>query len=571
MQSAVPELDPDGGPPGQSADVDVLVVGAGPVGLTAAALLSAADVRVMVVERNAGTSDEPKAISIDDESLRTFASAGLVDAVLPIITPGTGTRYYAADGQALFQARAAVPFRLGYPFKNPFAQPDLERALGSAAAADPRISVRFGTEFIDLAQDQDTVTGTLRDVANGQVRHVRSRYLLGCDGGRSAVRQLLGVGMIGRSHAEVWLVADTLRDPHTERFGMHHGDPNRPYVIIPGRGGRCRYEFLLHPGEGEPGEQVPFELIQRLLRDHRVIEPADVERAVNYRFHGLVADRWQVGRSFLLGDAAHMMPPFAGQGLNSGIRDAANLAWKIADVLHGRMTPAALETYQTERKAHSAATVRLSERLGSVVMTTNRRIAAHRDTVVRRAVSSPEGRAFFEEMRYRPYPDLSDGICATNDLAAGRLLGQPRVFDTTAHRELLLDELLGNGWALLGVDLQDSDWNLPLPDGIRTLAARQVTISVGDYLPPDTNERPVGVDVDGSLARELTQLGGRFVLVRPDRFIAASWNPGDVRNVANGLARYLHTPVPSSSISAPPHHRSRAHRTVDPEPTEVMS
>ncbi|MDQ2722223.1 MAG: bifunctional 3-(3-hydroxy-phenyl)propionate/3-hydroxycinnamic acid hydroxylase [Actinomycetota bacterium] len=534
---------PEDNAPSSTIDVEVLVVGAGPVGLTAAALLSAFGVDVLVVERNASTSEEPKAISIDDESLRTFAAAGLIDAVLPIVTPGTGTRYYGADGVPLFQARAAIPFRLGYPFKNPFAQPDLERALHSAAATDPRVQVRFGTEFVGLRQDEHGVTATVRELATGTRLTVRSRYLLGCDGGRSAVRDFLGVTMSGRSHSEVWLVADTLRDPHTERYGMHHGDPERPYVIIPGRGGRCRYEFLLHPGEGESSDAVPFDLIKRLLAEHRDIAPEDVERAVNYRFHSLVADSWCAGRTFLLGDAAHMMPPFAGQGLNSGIRDAANLSWKIADVLHGRLSPAALGTYEAERKAHSAATVRLSQRLGRVVMSTNPRVAAHRDTIVRRAMTTTEGRAFFEEMRYRPLPDLSTGLSVTDDLgAAGHVLGNPRVFDTTTHRTVLLDELLDNGWALLGVDLADTDWDLPLPAGVPALQPRSVTIAVDDHLPADSTTRPTGVDVDGSLERELAPLHGRFILVRPDHFIAATWTPGDTRRVDHGLAAFLTYP-----------------------------
>lgn len=550
---AVPDTDKVAEEPAR--DVDVLVVGAGPVGLTAAALLSAFGLGVLVIERNPGTSDEPKAISIDDESLRTFASAGLIDAVLPIITPGTGTRYYGADGAALFQARAAIPYRLGYPFKNPFAQPDLERALRSAVAADPQVDVRFATEFTGLRQDADGVTGTVLDLPSGTSSLVRSRYLLGCDGGRSAVRQLLDVTMSGRSHSEVWLVADTLRDPHTERFGMHHGDPDRPYVIIPGRGGRCRYEFLLHPGEGQPGDVVPFDLIKRLLVSHREIAPEDVERSVIYRFHALVADSWCEGRAFLLGDAAHMMPPFAGQGLNTGIRDAANLAWKVADVVHGRLTIAALATYQAERKAHSAATVRLSQRLGTVVMSTNPRVAAHRDTVVRKAMATAEGQTFFEEMRYRPHPDLSDGICVGDSIGAGQVLGQPRVFDTTVHRELLLDALLGIGWAVVGVDVKEPDWELPLPSGVWALQPRPVTISVDDYLPPESDVRPVGVDVDGSLERELAHLHGRFVLVRPDRFIAASWTPGDHLRVEQGLSPFLVHQQSSQPLEAAPTRR----------------
>jgi 3-(3-hydroxy-phenyl)propionate hydroxylase len=520
-------------------DVDVLIVGAGPVGLTAAAMLSAYGVGVLVVERNPGTSDEPKAISLDDESLRTFASAGLIGSVLAIITPGTGTRYYGADGMPLFQARAAVPFRFGYPFKNPFAQPDLERVLGSAAAADPAVHVLFNSDFTAIHQDGTGVTGSIRDGLTSTTTVVRCKYLLGCDGGRSAVRRLLGVAMRGRSHTQVWLVADTLRDPHTERFGMHHGDPSRPFVIIPGRGGRCRYEFLLHPGEGQAGDAVSFGLIKRLLADHRDIAPQDVERAVSYRFNSLVADSWCEGRTFLLGDAAHMMPPFAGQGLNSGIRDAANLSWKIADVLHDRLAPAALDSYEKERKSHAAATVRLSQRLGSVVMSTNSRIAAHRDAVVRRVMDTAQGRAFFEEMRYRPQPDLARGLCLPDEFGAGKLIGQPRVFDATTHRMVLLDELLGTGWALLGVDLTESAWDLPLPSGVPTLRARSVAIGVDDHLPSDSGDRTVGVDIDGSLRREFCHLHGRFVLVRPDRYIAATWTPADTTRVTKGLSHFL--------------------------------
>ena len=215
---------PEHNAPSSTIDVEVLVVGAGPVGLTAAALLSACGVDVLVVERNGSTSEEPKAISIDDESLRTFAAAGLIDAVLPIVTPGTGTRYYGADGVPLFQARAAVPFRLGYPFKNPFAQPDLERALNSAAAADPRVQVRFGTELTGLSQDEHGATGTIRDLASDTFLRVRCKYLLGCDGGRSAVRDFLGVTMSGRSHSEVVGGGHAARSAHR---ALWHA-PRRP-------------------------------------------------------------------------------------------------------------------------------------------------------------------------------------------------------------------------------------------------------------------------------------------------------------------------------------------------------
>jgi 3-(3-hydroxy-phenyl)propionate hydroxylase len=504
---------------------EVVVVGAGPVGMTAAALLAARGVAVTVLERNPSTSDEPKAISIDDEALRTFQTAGLAPRLERIIVPGTGTRYYDAGGRAVFQARSGWPYRLGHPFKNPFAQPDLERELADHLRACPEVDLRMATEVAGVVQDGSGVSITT--VAG---ERFRARYLLGCDGGRSAVREQLGIGMEGRSFDEVWLVADVLGDPHDERYGMHHGDPERPTVIVPGRDGRCRYEFLLHDGEGAAGDRPPFELLARLLQPHRRATPEQVERCVAYKFHALVAERFALGRAFLLGDAAHMMPPFAGQGLNSGIRDAANLTWKIADVLAGRLDAAALATYDTERRPHSRATVALSVRLGRVVMTADRRLAERRDRVVARILREPAGRAYLEEMRYRPAQRYLDGLVvppAADMPVTGVPFGQPRVHDTATAHTCMLDDVLGAGWALLGSDVSPAVVAEAAAQAA-PLDAVAVHVPGGDRLPRDTAGLRVLLDLDGALDRETAPFRGRVVLLRPDRFVAATWSPAAV-------------------------------------------
>lgn len=502
--------------------IDVAVCGAGPVGLTAAALLTSHGVSVVVLEQNSSTSDEPKAISIDDEALRVFQQAGVVDSVLPIVVPGTGTRYYDRDGVALFHARGAWPFRLGYPFKNPFAQPDLERTLVEALRTRPNFEICFGTRVIAFDQNENRISVRAHD-GTADVR-VDARYVFGCDGGRSATRLLQDGTMTGRSHDDVWLVVDTIADAHTERFAMHHGDPRRPHVIVPGLDGRCRYEFRLFDGEGVPEVAPSFELIERLVSPYRPISADQIVRAVNYRFNAVVADQWMIGRSFLLGDAAHMMPPFAGQGLNSGIRDAVNLAWKVADVIDGRLAPSVLSTYQSERRPHALATVRLSERLGRVVMTTSERLAQRRDAFVGRAVATDEGRAYFEEMRYRPMQHFTNGLVVPGDAAdlVGVATGQPLAFDTLTHEVERLDHILGYAWALLGVDVDEIDWT-----GIEVvseaLGATTALLTIGDHLP--RTDRRVLIDVDGGLIREFSGYAGRFVLLRPDKFVAAAWFP----------------------------------------------
>ena len=506
-----------------SGTFDVVVCGAGPVGLTAAALLAARGVTVAVLEQHSSTSDEPKAISIDDEALRGFEQAGIVDRVLPVVLPGTGTRYYDRNGKELFHARGPESLRLGYPFKNPFAQPDLERVLVDALAGLPTVRLAFDTRVVGFGQRPDHVE--VRAVTPDGEITVEAGYVLGCDGGRSATRLLQRVDMTGRSYDDVWLVVDTLDDPHTERFAMHHGDPGRPHVIVPGRDGRCRYEFRLFAGEGTAQERPPFALIEKLVSRYRRITPAQVERAVNYCFNAVVADEWMIGRSFLLGDAAHMMPPFAGQGLNSGIRDAINLTWKIADVLAGRLAPAVLSSYQRERLPHALATVRMSERLGRWVMTTRPGLAQARDAAVTRALATADGRAYLEEMRYRPPLRYTGGLVIPDSRGpAGVVVGQPLVFDTADHRMRRLDEVLGPGWALVGVELGGSSW--AATERLATaLAATTVEIGQHDHLPRTTHR--LVLDVDGGLGREFAAYRGSFVLLRPDHVVAASWLPAD--------------------------------------------
>ncbi|MFE9789844.1 bifunctional 3-(3-hydroxy-phenyl)propionate/3-hydroxycinnamic acid hydroxylase [Nocardia salmonicida] len=503
-------------------ETQVVICGAGPVGLTAAALLAARGVDVVVVEQNHSTSDEPKAISIDDESLRVYQRAGIVEQVLPIVVPGTGTRYYDRHGKPLFHARGPRPFRLGYPFKNPFAQPDLERALVEALAQMPNVSLRFGVEVTGFDQLADSVRVHAR-TDSGAVT-LDAAYVLGCDGGRSVTRLSQGIEMTGRSYSDVWLVADTLDDPHTERFAMHHGDPARPHVIVPGLDGRCRYEFRLFDGEGTPAETPSYDLIRALVAPYRDLTPTQIERAVNYRFNAVIADEWMVGRSFLLGDAAHMMPPFAGQGLNSGIRDAANLTWKIADVLVGRLAPSVLASYQSERASHVQATVRMSERMGRVVMTTSSRFADRRDTLIEQALGTAEGRAYFEEMRYRPSQRFTEGLVVDADRydGVGVALGQPLVFDTADHSVARLDDVLGMDWALIGVDVDEKDWAAVEPV-VRRLGATTALLALGEHLP--RTRRRVLIDVDGAAAREFAAYAHQFVLLRPDRVVAAAWPP----------------------------------------------
>ncbi|MGA5069229.1 bifunctional 3-(3-hydroxy-phenyl)propionate/3-hydroxycinnamic acid hydroxylase [Streptomyces exfoliatus] len=510
----------------------VLVIGGGPVGLTAANLLAARGIPLVLIERNPSTSDEAKAISLDDESLRTLEAAGLAERVLDIVVPGTGTRYYDRKGRPLLHARGPQPYRLGYPFKNQFAQPELERVLLDALKSRPEADIRFATELVALDEHPDGSAAVARLRPTGSdpdtVETLTASWVLACDGGRSTVRDLLSIGMTGTSHQEVWLVADTTDDHHDERYGMHHGTPERPTVIVPGRGGRCRYEFLLRPGEGEKGAQPTFETVRRLVAPYRVLTEDQVERCTAYTFNAVVADRWRDGRVLLLGDAAHMMPPFAGQGLNSGVRDAANLAWKIDEVWHGRADQRLLDTYEAERRPHATAMVRFSERLGDVVMTTDRRRALLRDVTVRTLQRTAPGRRYLSEMRFRPIARHRAGLVVGDHALTGTQLPQPRVLVPPSLHPRLLDEVLGDGLALLGVNVPDAAWTLFDAPQWQAMNLRRIDIVLDDRLPQPDGPRPAVADADGRLEAALRAAANRFVLVKPDRYIAAVMGPDNI-------------------------------------------
>ena len=345
----------------------MLIIGAGPTGLLSANLLGTYGVETLVVEQNVRRPPTcPKPFCSMMKACAPFRPWGWRTKVVARVISGYGARYYAADGSCFARVEAPVTAH-GYPRRNSFLQPDFERVLlGEGLDRFAHVRAAFTTKALSVADRGDDVTVGL-EVADGSRHDLSCAFVLACDGARSGVREQLGIPMPGMTDARDWVVIDTVNDPDCDRYSKFFCDPARPMVSIPAPGGGRRYEFMVLPGE-DPEEMRRRETIRSVLARFRMMPDEDILRAVVYTFHARVAERLSTGRIALLGDAAHLSPPFAGQGMNAGLRDAFNVAWKVRLALDGIASPRILDTYETERKGPITEMINYAVALGEIVM-----------------------------------------------------------------------------------------------------------------------------------------------------------------------------------------------------------
>jgi 3-(3-hydroxy-phenyl)propionate hydroxylase len=429
---------------------DVLVVGAGPVGLTLANILGQQGVRTLVVEERSNLIDYPRGVGLDDESLRTFQSIGLVDRVLPHTVPNQILRFVDAKRRVL--AEMAPPdARFGWPKRNGFVQPLVDAELLVGLDRFEHVEVWWDRPMTACEEGADNVAVTLG--GDGEATSVRARYVVGCDGGRSMTRRAMGVSFDGTTSSTRWLVVDIANDPLGHPNSEVGADPERPYASISIAHGIRRFEFMIHADESDEQAEDPAFLTQMLARMVPHPDRVDVIRRRVYTHHSRIAGAFRRGRLLLAGDAAHLMPVWQGQGYNSGIRDAANLGWKLAAVLCGRAGDRLLDSYDVERRKHARAMIDLSTMVGRVISPTNRRVASARDLLVRSASIVPSLKRYVLEMRFKPMPRYEQGAVVHSEprnpeSPVGTLFIQPKV-DTRTRQDVLLDDVLGPWFAVL--------------------------------------------------------------------------------------------------------------------------
>ena len=493
-------------------------------------LLGARGLRVCVLEAGPRLIDFPRGVGMDDETLRTFQHAGLVDAVLPHTVPHQSLVFVDAKQRDL--ARLAPPTaEFGWPRRNGFVQPLADRVLLDGLSRFESVEVCWSSCVTGFVQDTGGVSLSVAMAEGQRKRTVRAAYLVGADGGSSTTRKALGLSFDGSTAVANWFVIDIRNDPLGRPGAYVCADPRRPYVSIGIPHGIRRFEFMLKPGETE-AEAMTDEFVTRLLAP---LVPAtakvDIIRKRVYTHHSRIAGHFRSGRVFLIGDAAHVMPVWQGQGYNSCIRDALNLSWKLTMVIRGQAGDRVLDSYESERRDHVRAMIDLSTWVGRAVSVTNRLAAGLRDVFFRSLSAIPKAKMYIVTMRFKPMPLITSGALTTvgsvsTPSPAGRLFIQPTV-STPAAPSVKLDDAVGPWFAFIAWNnnpraiLDDDAQRRLARAGVRLVTARPAVQLNWKEPGPDEEVLVVG-DLDGSLKRWFDGHQESVVLLRPDRIVGGA-------------------------------------------------
>jgi 3-(3-hydroxy-phenyl)propionate hydroxylase len=505
---------------------DICIIGCGPVGAALANLLGMSGLRVVVLEREPSVYHLPRAVALDGEGMRLVQTMGLAEQLLPLLSVSRNIRHVSAEGKLLLLISRGGIGPEGWHNAYRFYQPEFETVLRNGIIRFASVDLRLRCDAFALDEFGDHVRVRYENLTAGELAQTTARYVVGCDGARSLVRRFMGAALHDLRSHERWIVLDMILDQpprgvpeaadETGRVvdAIQYCDPSRPTTFVPMPGKRHRWEFMLMPGD-DPTTVTKPGRIYEMLKPWS-IDPAKsvIERAVVYTFHSALSSRWRRDRLLLAGDAAHQMPPFLGQGLGSGLRDAANLAWKLNAAVRGGAPDTLLDTYEIERSENVRAFIELAVELGGVIQTTDPERARARDQEL---IANPT--------MLRPItPRLESGLHGDAPAPAGTRASQPRLGDG-----MLLDDKVGYRFAVLA--------------NKRFAAALGPTVRYCQF-----DEEIAVVIATGPAEEYLAGLRAEAVVVRPDRYILGVASTRAELNavLAGNSSRF--SPTPSTSL-----------------------
>jgi 3-(3-hydroxy-phenyl)propionate hydroxylase len=520
--------------------VDAIIVGLGPTGATLANLLGQAGLSVTCIERDTDIYYAPKAVHFDDEIMRIFQSAGLSDEIAKASEPFSEMAFVLKPGgKEVWRAKVGTQDgRYGHAGAWWFHQPTLERHLRDGLSRFPKVQVLLGLSVTAVAQDGSGVTVTAE--GEGERRtEVRGSFVVGCDGGRSTVRRLAGIALDSANFDQPWVVVDT-----RTRTGRKHPDlpdihnqvcqPSQPITYVPLAGPYYEWQFMVMGGKTEREATDPM-VVREQLKEFVDLSTIEISRIAYYTFHALWAREWQKGRIILAGDAAHQMPPFLGQGMCSGIRDADALAWRLNLILSGRAGIDLLNDYQLERGDHVGHIIKGAIFLGNIIQTRRPLISFLRNRLLfdLPQLLPPYSRLLMHFInRKRP---LNRGFFGRNrQKIAGSLIPQPTVA-TIDRGEVPLDTLMGKGFAVVARATALETIAPVLP---RIKEALPLTLVLFGPRPSSN----VAADSSGALSRFFDEARVDFMIVRPDHYIFDGGRKGEFAKVASRLVERFHAP-----------------------------
>ncbi|MEI1280596.1 bifunctional 3-(3-hydroxy-phenyl)propionate/3-hydroxycinnamic acid hydroxylase [Leptospira venezuelensis] len=516
---------------------NVIIVGAGPVGVLAANLLGQQGIPVLLIDQNPGVLEIPRAISLDQDALRILQAAGFGEQISKSM-PAISSIEMISPFSGIFAKINSAGSMDGHPRLVSIYQPELERILRKGLTRFPNVRLWSECTYITHTETDSEIIVRVR--CKETEYRITGAYLLGSDGAHSKVREKQGWRLKGSAYKEDWLILDVANLPETLDKVEFICDPKRPIAHVPGPNGSQRWEFLLRDGETKEEMETPMK-VSELMKPWGDVSSMKLERIAVYRFQAKTADCMGKGRVFLLGDAAHLTPPFAGQGLVSGIRDTFNLSWKIAAVLKKKASPKILFSYNTERKPHAKKMIRLAVFLGSIIMTRSKIKAFFRDLLFKFLHYTPL-RPYLSDLRIRPQNSFKKGLFLKREtlskcnLYPGSLFPQAPVRSKNGSL-VLSDDLFEPALYIVGygkhphsiLDSSSSEiWN--------KMGGKILYISNQQKIIESDSFAPEAEDVTSSF---FSAFGGleRFAIVRPDKIVAAVFSAQNADQVVRKFTK----------------------------------